>query len=234
MNGRPCPERLLLPEALSGQLPPAEEKRVMAHLETCAACQDAAADIEVALVSLAMLRVSGDEATVPPPAPDLAAASRPPLQPVGATSRQPARQRLVRPLLAAAAALVLVGGGAAAGHELLPPRDGVHYGPSLALAPPPGASDRAARGTVAVATQGSALAVKLTATALPAAGWYECVWIAGGQTRSAGSFRAEGGAVNVDLRVAPPAATGAWDLQVLAHDSSGTHVVLEGSAGYPS
>ena len=45
MSGHPCLERLLMPEALSGRLEPAEEKRVMAHLETCPACQEVAADI---------------------------------------------------------------------------------------------------------------------------------------------------------------------------------------------
>ena len=62
MSAHPCPERLLLPEALSGRLEPAEEKRVMAHVQTCATCQDAAADIEVSLISIAVLR---DEAAVP-------------------------------------------------------------------------------------------------------------------------------------------------------------------------
>jgi hypothetical protein len=231
MSGRPCPERLLLPEALSAQLPPAEEKRVMAHLETCAACQEAAADIEVALVSLALLRVNRDEDAADPAGPTPATLR--PSSPV-APPRPRVAHRLVRPLLVAAAALVLVAGGAVVGHQVLPPRDTVHYGPSLALAPPPGAADTAARGSVAVATDRTSLAVKLKASALPAAGWYECVWIAGGQTRSAGSFHATRGAVDVDLRVAAPKATGGWDLQVLAHDPSGTHVVLEGSASYPS
>jgi hypothetical protein len=255
VNGRPCPERLLLPEALSAQLPPAEEKRVMAHLETCAACQDAAADIEVALVSLTMLRVSRDEGAAEPDAVRVAgleAADRKAadLEPAGlnvvtldrprsvaagpAAARQGAAYRLLRPLLVAAAALLLVGGGAVVGHQLLPPRDSVHYGPSLALAPPAGAADTAARGSVAVAADRTSLAVKLKASALPAAGWYECVWIAGGETRSAGSFHATGGAVDVDLRVAAPKAAGGWDLQVLAHDASGTHVVLEGNTSYPS
>jgi hypothetical protein len=203
----------------------------MAHLETCAACQDAAADIEVALVSLALLRADRDEDVAEPAG--LRAATLPPPSPIAAPRRRVAH-RLVRPLLVAAAALVLVAGGAVVGHRVLPPRDTVHYGPSLALAPPAGAADTAARGSVAVATERTALAVKLEASALPAAGWYECVWIAGGETRSAGSFHATGGAVDVDLRVAAPKATGGWDLQVLAHDPSGTHVVLEGSASYPS
>ncbi len=252
MNGRPCPERLLLPEALSAQLAPAEEKRVMAHLETCPACQDAAAEIEIALVSLAVLRADGDDggAARLTPAPGVRPVVRPVREPElvaaaaaaaaapsdGEAQVRPLRRpsRFLRPLLVAAAALVLVGGGAAVGHQVLPPRDTVHYGPALALAPPPGAPDTAARGTVAVATESSSLAVKLKATALPAAGWYECVWIAGGETRSAGSFHATRGAVDVDLRVAAPRTTGGWDLQVLAHDASGTHVVLEGNASYPA
>ena len=56
VSGHPCPERLLLPEALAGRLDPPEEKRVMAHVEGCAACQEVAVDIEVSLISLAVLR----------------------------------------------------------------------------------------------------------------------------------------------------------------------------------
>jgi len=61
----------------------------------------------------------------------------------------------------------------------------------VALSPPAGALDTGARGTVAVASEGNALAVRLDATSLPTTGWYECVWVAGGQSRS----RAVGGAV---------------------------------------
>jgi hypothetical protein len=255
----------LLPEALSGRLDPAEEKRVMAHLETCPACIDAAADIEIALVSLATLRVARDE-MVAAPAPmalrtdstsgtatgtidlrDPSAPAEPAGPPAGvlrvADAEQPdpsmvialpARRPVRRGLLAVAAAVVLLAAGAVAGHQLLPPRDTAHYGPALALSPPAGATDAAARGSVKVASEGDALAVRLTATALPAAGWYECVWNSDGQTRSAGSFRASSGSVDVELRVAPPKTPGAWDLQVVAHNGTSSEVVLEGNAAAPS
>jgi hypothetical protein len=257
VSGHPCAERLLLPEALSGRLEPAEERRVMAHLETCPACQDAAADIEIALIALATLRVARDEATdsdgTPADpirvvdvrdtisAPDLAAstpshASSAPISevPVLAEHAERRRQRRTQ-LLAAAAAVVLLAGGAFIGRQLLPPRDTHSYGPPVALAPPAAATSdaRAARGSVAVAKQGDALAVKLKATSLPAAGWYECVWISAGQTRSAGSFRATKGAVDVDLLVASPVGGTAWDLQVIEHQGTTSRVVLEGRAAAP-
>jgi Putative zinc-finger len=259
-----------LPEALSGRLEPAEERRVMAHLENCPACQDAAADIEIALVSLATLRVARDEAThgiatplhVPhsdlthsditladpirvvdvrdaKPATDLTAsapsqAGRAPVSdvPVLAEHAERRGRRRRTQLLAAAAAVVLLAGGAFIGRQLLPPRDTHSYGPPVALAPPAAATPdaRAARGSVAVAKQGDALAVKLKATALPAAGWYECVWISAGQTRSAGSFRATKGAVDVDLLVASPVGGTEWDLQVIEHQGTTSRVVLEGRA----
>jgi anti-sigma factor RsiW len=241
MSSHPCPERLLLPEALSGRLDPAEEKRVMAHLQTCPACQEAAADIEVALISLATLRVARDETLPDSLAARASAGPVATLTPATVSTEQPAevvelRQRhpVRRGLIAVAASIVLLTAGAAAGRELLPPRDTAHYGPAVALAPPPGAADAAARGSVKVATDGNALAVRLTATSLPAAGWYECVWNSEGQTRSAGSFRATAGSVDVELRVAPPKTPGGWVLQVLAHNGSTSQVVLEGSAAIPS
>jgi hypothetical protein len=224
-GGHPCVERLMLPEALSGRLSPAEEKRVMAHVETCAICQEAAADIEVSLISLAVLR---DEQEHPFAAGAAVAA------PVGATAPvvplASARSRWPVRLMAAAAAIVLLAGGAVVGRQLLPPRDGEHYGAPIALTPPATAKDQAARGTVAVASLGSALAVKLNASSLPQAGWYECVWVAEGQTRSAGSFRASGGtAKDVELRVAQPQDSHTWELQVIAHSGAASEVVLEGS-----
>jgi hypothetical protein len=255
VSGHICPERLLLPEALTGRLEPAEEKRVMAHLQTCPACQDAAADIEVSLISLATVQAARDEAggstwdAAEPVLPGLrvvanasdnasagtALPSAPfepikPSQPTAIPRRHPMR----RTLLVAAAAVVLLVAGAAAGHQLLPPRDANDYGPALALAPPPGVAGDAATGSVAVAQENNALAVRLTADGLPVAGWYECVWNSAGQSRSAGSFRADKGAVDVELRVAPPKAPGAWTLQVIAHTGASSRVVLQGSAVAPS
>ncbi len=249
MSGHICPERLLLPEALTGRLEPAEEKRVMAHLQTCPACQDAAADIEVSLISLATVQAARDEASgstwdaAEPVLPGLhvvASASADPTagpalpsapsEPTAIPRRHPMR----RTLLVAAAAVVLLVAGAAAGHQLLPPRDANNYGPALALAPPPGVAGDAATGSVAVAQENNALAVRLTADGLPVAGWYECVWNSAGQSRSAGSFRADKGAVDVELRVAPPKAPGAWTLQVIAHTGASSRVVLQGSAVAPS
>ena len=233
MSGRPCPERLLLPEALSGRLDPADEKRVMAHLQTCPACQDAAADIEISLISLAVLR---DEEAVPLRAPGALPAAAPQAGP-GSGSRGVAavrwRRRLPTVLVAAASALLIAGAGVLVGHGVLPPRDRTHYGAAIALRPPPGATNPAIRGTVAVASEGSALTVRLNATALPTTGWYECVWVAAGQTRSAGSFRAAAGvANNVELRVAQPQNTDGWDLEVVHHVGDVSEVVLEGSATY--
>lgn len=240
MSGHPCPERLLLPEALSGRLEPSEEKRVMAHLQTCATCQDAAADIEVSLISLAVLK---DEEAVPlrgagsvaettgpvltgswPPGVRAGSSAR-------ATAARPWHQRLPVTLAAAASAVVIAAGGILVGHNVLPPRENNHYGAPIALAPPAGSSDQSARGTAAVAVEGNALAVRLNASALPATGWYECVWVSGGQTRSAGSFRASGsGAVkNVELRVAQPQGSTGWDLQVVHHQGTTSEVVLEGT-----
>jgi putative zinc finger protein len=233
VSGRPCHERLLLPEALSGRLDPADEKRVMAHLQTCVACQDAAADIEISLISLAVLR---DEQAVPLHAPLAApAAGAGPGPGSGSTAVAEVRwlRHLPTVLVAAAAALLIAGAGVLVGHSVLPPRDRTHYGVALALRPPPGAKDPAIRGTVAVASEGSALAVRLNATALPTTGWYECVWVANGQTRSAGSFRATTGvAKNVELRVAQPQDAAAWDLEVVHHVGDASEVVLEGSATY--
>jgi hypothetical protein len=244
VTGHPCGERLLLPEALSGRLEPADEKRVMAHVQTCATCQDAAADIEVSLISLAVLK---DEEAVPlhtaqgtfaPTMPMVggpwptgvaeAGAARP------AEPAPPARswgQRLPLTLAAAASAVVFAAGGILVGHNLLPPRNSEHYGPAVALAPPAGASDRAARGSVAVLAEDTALAVRLNAEALPATGWYECVWVSNGQTRSAGSFRtsADGAVKNVELRVAQPQNATGWELQVIHHQGNASDVVLEGS-----
>jgi hypothetical protein len=221
VSGHPCPERLLLPEALTGRLDPAEEKRVMAHLQTCATCQDAAADIEISLISLALLK---DEPAVPlgGPAPAPARASVVPL-----------RRRLPSILTAAAAAVVFAAAGLFVGHNLLPPRDRPDFGPAVALSPPPGSVDTGARGTVAVASEGNALAVRLDATSLPSTGWYECVWVAGGQSRSAGSFRATNGVVkNVQLRVAQPQDNTGWDLQLVHHQGDTSEVVLEGDVQY--
>ncbi len=247
MSGHPCPDRILLPEALTGRLEPTEEKRVMAHLESCAACQDVAADIEISLVSLAVLKDGRDGGLEQArgahgpsvgisPAPRSGsldpAAEAVPTRFDSRPARRPQRARVA--LVAAAAALVLLAGGALVGRQLLPPRDSVSYGPPVALAPPAGAADRAARGSVKVATEGSALAVRLAASSLPAAGWYECVWVAGGQTRSAGSFRATDGAVNVELRVAQPQGEVGWDLQVIAHRGTASEVVLEGRKAGPT
>jgi hypothetical protein len=116
-----------------------------------------------------------------------------------------------------------------AGREVLPPRDTEHYGAPIALTPPAAAPDQVARGSVAVASEGAALVVRLNATGLQDTGWYECVWVADGQTRSAGSFRAPGGVVkDVELRVAQPQGSSGWDLQVIAHRGTSSQVVLEG------
>lgn len=268
MSGHPCAERLLLPEALSGRLDPSEEKRVMAHLQTCSTCQDVAADIEVSLISLAVLR---DEHPVPLRVPRLAAGDpdqpgepdgpdesrgraassagltgpwpRAPLAPASALDPAsgpapgpvvlPQRRRLPTYAAAAAAAVVFAAGGLFVGHDLLPPRDRPDFGPAVALSPPPGASDTGARGTVAVASESDALAVRLDVTSLPTSGWYECVWVAGGQSRSAGSFRAVNGvAKNVQLRVAQPQDSTGWDLQVVHHQGDTSDVVLEGDVTY--
>lgn len=262
MSGHPCPERLLLPEALSGRLEPSEEKRVMAHLQTCASCQDVAADIEVSLISLAVLRDEhavplrasgvaddgGDElserlgssglttawppaALAPAPAPDPAPAPTP--GPAPGPAVLPLRRRLPTYVAAAAAAVVIAAGGLFVGHNLLPPRDRPDFGPAVALSPPAGAIDTGARGTVAVASEGNALAVRLDATSLPTTGWYECLWVAGGQSRSAGSFRAANGVVkNVQLRVAQPQDSAGWDLQLVHHQGDTSEVVLEGDVTY--
>jgi hypothetical protein len=233
-GGHACVERLLLPEALSGRLEPAEEKRVMAHVEHCATCQDAAADIEVSMIALALLR---DEREHPVLAGTGSAAAAfgvlddpgrgtGPVRPI-TTDRSGSHWSLR--VLAAAAAVILLAGGAVIGRQLLPPRDTEHYGSPIALTPPAAAPDQAARGSVAVAPDGAALVVRLNATGLKAAGWYECVWVAGGQSRSAGSFRAPGGVVkDVELRVAQPQDSQAWDLQVIAHQGQASEVVLEG------
>lgn len=234
MSGHPCPERMLLPEALTGRLEPAEEKRVMAHAETCVACQEAAADIEVSLISLAVLR---DELEHPARAASGAAgaagasgAAGPALVAVeGGLLRGRRGSRWSVRMLAAAAAVVLLAGGAFVGREVLPPRDTEHYGAPVALTPPAAAPDQVARGSVAVASEGAALVVRLNATGLQDTGWYECVWVADGQTRSAGSFRAPGGVVkDVELRVAQPQGSSGWDLQVIAHRGTSSQVVLEG------
>jgi Putative zinc-finger len=234
VSGHPCPERLLLPEALSGRLDPVEEKRVMAHLQTCATCQDAAADIEISLISLAVLR---DEQAVSlrasGPSSDGSDGSAVSTGDGGGAAVLPLRRRLPAVLTAAAAAVVFAGAGLFVGHNLLPPRDRPEFGPTVALTPPPGAPDAAARGTVAVATEGNALAVRLNATALPTSGWFECVWVAGGQSRSAGSFRAVGGvAKDVELRVAQPQDATGWDLQLIHHEGVTSEVVLEGDVHY--
>ena len=79
---------------------------------------------------------------------------------------------------------------------------------------------------MAVASEGAALVVRLNATGLQDTGWYECVWVADGQTRSAGSFRAPGGVVkDVELRVAQPQGSSGWDLQVIAHRGTSSQVV---------
>ena len=268
MSGHPCLERLLMPEALSGRLEPAEEKRVMAHLETCPACQEVAADIEISLISLALLKDETTEMvdlrdTAPvhlvPPTPgqpaqpaQLAAPAAPaaadvltapdagpsPVPALAIADGELARsvrplRRLrgpVRLLAVAASAAVLLGGGVLIGREVLPPRDALHYGPAVALTPPASAVNQAARGTVAVAEEGTAIAVRLNATSLPSVGWYECVWVAQGQSRSAGSFRVTNGtAKNVDLRVAQPQDSLDWDLQIVQHQGTASQVVLEGS-----
>jgi hypothetical protein len=266
VSGHLCPERLLLPEALSGRLEPSEEKRVMAHLQTCASCQDVAADIEISLISLAVLRdehavplrgseVADDDAGAEPPerlgAPTglttawppaaLAQAPGPAATPAPGPAPAPApepvlvplRRRLPTYVAAAAAAVVIAAGGLFVGHNLLPPRDRPDFGPAVALSPPAGAIDTGARGTVAVASEGNALAVRLDATSLPTTGWYECVWVAGGQSRSAGSFRAANGVVkNVQLRVAQPQDSAGWDLQLVHHQGDTSEVVLEGDVTY--
>jgi hypothetical protein len=237
VSGHPCAERLLLPEALSGRLQPADEKRVMAHVQTCAACQDAAADIEVSLISLAVLK---DEQAVPlhategalePSTPTVVGPWPPGVRhPEVAPAARSWGQRLPLTLAAAASAVVLAAGGILVGHNVLPPRHNEHYGPTVALAPPAGARDGAARGSVAVFAEDTALAVRLNAQALPSTGWYECVWVSNGQSRSAGSFRtsADGVVKNVELRVAQPQDATGWDLQVIHHQGDASEVVLEG------
>jgi hypothetical protein len=226
----------MLPEALSGRLSPAEEKRVMAHAETCPICQEAAVEIEISLISLAVLRDELEHpSAVAAPDSETREISAQTSAPAGSGSAPvavlaSARNRWPVRLMAAAAAVVLLAGGAFIGRQLLPPRDGEHYGAPIALSPPATAKDQAARGTVAIASLGSALAVKLNATSLPKAGWYECVWVAEGQTRSAGSFRVtDGTAKDIELRVAQPQDSHTWDLQVIAHSGEASEVVLEGS-----
>jgi anti-sigma factor RsiW len=236
VSGHSCLERLLMPEALSGRLEPAEEKRVMAHLETCPACQDVAADIEIALISLAVLKdeqqpvvdlrddaihstpmAHGSEPTAPG-----TSAAVVPMVPRRASAP-------VRWLAIAASGAILLGGGLLIGRQVLPPRDTVSYGPPVALAPPSGATAQAARGTASIGREGAALAVKLNASALPSVGWYECLWVAGGETRSAGSFRVTNGVVkDVELMVAQPQDAQGWDLQIVQHQGTAAHVVLEG------
>jgi putative zinc finger protein len=263
VSGVSCGERLLLPEALSGRLDPAEEKRVMAHVETCEACQIAAAEIEVSLISLAVLRDERDHPIVlaePPSAvPEGVAGLFPPAHQTGPDTGPntgpdvgpgtglrtgsvaapdqvtsiSGRRRVPLRLLSAAAAVLLLAGGVAIGRAFAPGADSVDFGPALALAPPPSAADQAPRGSVAVGTEGASLAVRLTATSLPKTGWYECVWVAAGQSRSAGSFRATDGMVkDIRLRVAPPQDSQTWDLQLVHHQGTASEVVLEGAAEY--
>ena len=155
---------------------------------------------------------------VEPPAPQVAALRR---------GRTPLR------LLSAAAAVLLLVAGIAIGRALAPAQDSVDFGPALALTPPADAVDQAPRGSVAVGTEGASLAVRLSATSLPTSGWYECVWVATGQSRSAGSFRAANGVVkDIRLRVAPPQDSQTWDLQLVHHQGTASEVVLEGAAEY--
>jgi anti-sigma factor RsiW len=252
VSGHSCLERLLMPEALSGRLEPAEEKRVMAHLETCPACQDVAADIEIALISLAVLkdeqqpvldlRDGAAPSDVDPlllaqlgqpaaaPAANATASETDPSETAAvvplARRRTPAP---VRWLAIAASGAILLGGGLLVGRQVLPPRDTVSYGPPVALAPPSTASAQAARGTASIGREGAALAVKLNASSLPSVGWYECLWVAGGETRSAGSFRVTNGVVkDVELMVAQPQDAQGWDLQIVQHQGTTARVVLEG------
>lgn len=244
MSGVSCGERLLLPEALSGRLEPAEEKRVMAHLEHCEACQEAAAEIEVSLISLAVLRDEREHPTVRAPATTTATATETVSQSIFGASPEPVeapapqvvalhRGRTPLRLLSAAAAVLLLVGGIAIGRIFAPGQDSVDFGPTMALTPPAGAVDQAPRGSVAVGTEGASLAVRLSASSLPTSGWYECVWVAAGQSRSAGSFRAASGVVkNIRLRVAPPQDSQTWDLQLVHHQGTASEVVLEGAAEY--
>lgn len=229
-----CQERMLLPEALSGVLDPDRERQVMDHLSQCPACQSAADDIEVALVSLALLRAEQAEplaspAGVGPATPSRVSAAATPAAPAGELSVRRHHRAPLLWLAGAAAAILLLVAGIGIGHQLLPPRDTVAYGPALALTPPSGAADAAAAGTVAVARDNGAVDVHLKASGLPGHAWFECLWTAGGQSRSAGSFLAKDGAADVDLKVVPPSASRSWTLQVVAHSQSGSQVVLQGT-----
>jgi hypothetical protein len=238
-----CQERMLLPEALSGVLDPDRERQVMDHLARCPACQTAADDIEVALVSLALLRAEQAEplsapaavttttstttSTYPTASSDWSAG--PPPAPADELAVRRGRRTPLVWLAGAAAAILLLVAGIGVGHQLLPPRDTVAYGPALALRPPSGAADAGATGTVAVANDKGTIDVHLKASGLPSQAWFECLWTVGGQSRSAGSFLAKNGTADVDLKVVPPAASHTWDLQVVAHSPSGSQVVLEGA-----
>ena len=75
-----------------------------------------------------------------------------------------------------------------------------------------------ASGTATLALVDGGLQIGLDLEGLPRdADFFECLWHVDGETRSAGTFGAVDGAVDVDLVVAPFEGIPTWTLDIVAH-----------------
>lgn len=207
-----CPERDLLPEYLTGRLSVEDTARVHSHLAGCDVCRRMAAELEIGLAAMAIAR---DEVLELEGAAAAAAAAAPPASAPVAAGRS--RWRQLRPrriaMVAAACALLIAGGVAGVALER------GNAGPeTLFEFPLASASAIDASGTGTLALVDGGLQIGLDLTGLPAdAEFFECLWKVDGATRSAGTFTAVDGAVDVDLVVAPFEGPPTWTLDIVAY-----------------
>jgi len=210
-----CPEGERLPEYLTERLSPADAARVHAHLAGCGVCRRLADEVEVGLAAMVIAR---DEAVEQERVTSAAAARAE----VRLAPQRPRGRRTVA--LAAAACGVLIT-GAALGVVLERQTSGPETLAEFTLSNE-SVFDPAA-GTAALALVDGGLQIGLELDGLPRdAEFFECLWHVDGETRSAGTFAAVDGAVEVDLVVAPFEGVPSWTLDIVSHSSEDPRVVL--------
>lgn len=204
-----CPERELLPEYLTDRLTPADAARVHTHLAGCTVCRRLADELEVGLAAMAIARDEAIEqervaaATANEPAPE----ARP-------VAQRPRRRARSIALVASACAVLVAGAAVGAVLERRSADPDTFAEVPLANA----SVIDPASGTATLAMVDGGLQIGLELVGLPRdADFFECLWHVDGETRSAGTFSAVDGAVDVDLVVAPFEGIPNWTLDIVAH-----------------
>ena len=213
-----CPERELLPEYLTERLSSADAARVHAHLATCAVCRRLADELEVGLAALAIARDEAQETER-----EAAASATASVTDERPSALRARRRRRWVPVAAAACAAAVVGAAAGVVIERQTAADEILA--EFQLSNESVIDPAAGSATLALADGG--LKIGLDLEGLPRdADYFECLWHVEGDTRSAGTFAAVDGEVDVDLVVAPFEGIPTWTLDIVAHTGSDERVVL--------